>query len=44
VETLEREVRLVNIWAVPVLVALLAVVLAIVRRVRRARYHRTVLH
>jgi ABC-type uncharacterized transport system involved in gliding motility auxiliary subunit len=44
VETLEREVRLVNIWAVSVLVAFLAVVLAIVRRVRRARYHRTVLH
>ncbi|MBO6784695.1 MAG: GldG family protein, partial [Alphaproteobacteria bacterium] len=44
VETLQRQVRLVNIWAVPVLVAVLAVILAIVRRMRRARYHRTVLH
>ena len=44
VENLQREVRLLNIWAVPVLVAVLAVVLALVRRARRARYHRTVLH
>ncbi|MCA9629039.1 MAG: hypothetical protein KC766_15270, partial [Myxococcales bacterium] len=44
VETLEREVRLINIWAVPLLVALLAIVLAVVRRIRRARYHRAVLH
>ncbi|MEK9661850.1 MAG: Gldg family protein [Alphaproteobacteria bacterium] len=44
VDRLQREVRIVNIWAVPVLVAILAVILAIVRRMRRARYHRTVLH
>lgn len=44
VESLQREVRLINIWAVPVLVALLAIVLAVVRRIRRARYHRAVLH
>jgi ABC-type uncharacterized transport system involved in gliding motility auxiliary subunit len=44
VETLQRDVRLINIWAVPVLIALLAIVLAVVRRMRRARYHRTVLH
>ncbi len=44
VETLQRDVRLINIWAVPVLIAVLAIILAVVRRVRRARYHRTVLH
>ena len=44
VESLQREVRLINIWAVPVLVALLAIILAVVRRMRRARYHRAVLH
>jgi ABC-type uncharacterized transport system involved in gliding motility auxiliary subunit len=44
VENLERQVRVANIWAVPVLVAVLAVILAIVRRIRRARYHRAVLH
>jgi len=44
VETLQRDVRLINIWAVPVLIALLAIILAVVRRLRRARYHRTVLH
>jgi ABC-type uncharacterized transport system involved in gliding motility auxiliary subunit len=44
VESLQREVRLINIWAVPVLVALLAMVLAVVRRIRRSRYHRAVLH
>ena len=44
VETLQRDVRLINIWAVPVLIALLAIILAIVRRMRRAGYHRTVLH
>jgi DNA repair exonuclease SbcCD ATPase subunit len=44
VENLQREVRLLNIWAVPVLVALLAIILAVVRRMRRARYHRAVLH
>lgn len=44
VENLERQIRVANIWAVPVLVAVLAVILAIVRRFRRARYHRAVLH
>lgn len=44
VESLQRDIRLINIWAVPVLVALLAIVLAVVRRMRRARYHRAVLH
>lgn len=44
VENLQREVRLINIWAVPILVALLAIILAVVRRMRRARYHRAVLH
>lgn len=44
VETLERQVRVFNIWAVPLLVAVLAVILAVIRRVRRARYHRAVLH
>ena len=44
VETLQRNVRLINIWAVPVLIALLAIILAVVRRIHRARYHRAVLH
>lgn len=44
VESLQRDIRLINIWAVPVLVGLLAIVLAVVRRMRRARYHRAVLH
>jgi len=43
VENLQREVRLLNIWAVPVLVALLAIILAVVRRIRRARYPPAVL-
>jgi len=44
VESLERRVRVFNIWAVPLLIAVLAIFLAIVRRIRRSRYHRTVLH
>ncbi len=44
VETLERQVRVFNIWAVPLLIAVLAVFLAVIRRIRRARYHRAVLH
>jgi ABC-type uncharacterized transport system involved in gliding motility auxiliary subunit len=44
VESLQRDVRLINIWAVPILIALLAMILAVIRRIRRARYHRTVLH
>ncbi|MEK9831912.1 MAG: Gldg family protein [Alphaproteobacteria bacterium] len=44
VENLEREVRVFNIWAVPLVIAVLAILLAIVRRIRRSRYHRAVLH
>lgn len=44
VETLQSRIRALNIWAVPVLVALLAIALAIGRRIRRARFHRAALH
>ena len=44
VETLESQVRVVNIWAVPVIIAILAVLLALVRRFRRARFYRAALH
>jgi ABC-type uncharacterized transport system involved in gliding motility auxiliary subunit len=44
VESLERRVRVFNIWAVPLVIAVLAIFLAIIRRIRRSRYHRTVLH
>ncbi|HCP01156.1 MAG TPA: hypothetical protein DIT35_06660, partial [Rhodospirillaceae bacterium] len=44
VESLERQVRVFNIWAVPLMIAVLAIMLAVVRRIRRSRYYRTVLH
>ena len=44
VESLERRVRVFNIWAVPLVIAVLAILLAVVRRIRRSRYHRAVLH
>jgi ABC-type uncharacterized transport system involved in gliding motility auxiliary subunit len=44
VETLESRVRIVNIWAVPVVIAILALLLALVRRLRRARFYRAALH
>jgi ABC-type uncharacterized transport system involved in gliding motility auxiliary subunit len=44
VETLQSNIRIINIWAIPVLVAIVAVVLALVRRMRRARFHRAALH
>jgi ABC-type uncharacterized transport system involved in gliding motility auxiliary subunit len=44
VETLESRVRIINIWAVPVVIAILALLLALVRRMRRARFYRAALH
>jgi ABC-type uncharacterized transport system involved in gliding motility auxiliary subunit len=44
VETLESRIRVVNIWAVPIVIAILAVLLALVRRMRRARFYRAALH
>lgn len=44
VETLENRVRVINIWAVPVVIAILALLLALVRRMRRARFYRAALH
>ena len=44
VETLENRIRVVNIWAVPVVIAFIAILLAFVRRARRARFYRTALH
>ncbi len=44
VEALESRVRIINIWAVPVIIAIVAVLLALVRRMRRARFYRAALH
>jgi ABC-type uncharacterized transport system involved in gliding motility auxiliary subunit len=44
VESLESQVRIVNIWAVPVVIAIFAVLLAFVSRMRRARFYRAALH
>lgn len=44
VETLQSRIRVINIWAIPVIVAIVAIVLALIRRVRRARFHRAALH
>jgi ABC-type uncharacterized transport system involved in gliding motility auxiliary subunit len=44
VETLENRIRVVNIWAVPLIIAIIALLLAFVRRARRARFYRTALH
>lgn len=44
VETLESRVRVVNIWAVPVVIAIVALLLGLVRRMRRARFYRAALH
>ena len=44
VETLENRIRVVNIWAVPLVIAIIALLLAFVRRARRARFYRTALH
>ena len=44
VETLESRVRVINIWAVPVVIAIFALLLAFVSRVRRARFYRAALH
>jgi ABC-type uncharacterized transport system involved in gliding motility auxiliary subunit len=44
VESLESRIRVVNIWAVPVVIAIFAVLLALVRRMRRARFYRAALH
>jgi ABC-type uncharacterized transport system involved in gliding motility auxiliary subunit len=44
VESLQSRIRIINIWAIPVLVAIVAIVLALVRRARRARFHRAALH
>lgn len=44
VEALQSRIRIINIWAIPVLVAIVAIVLALVRRARRARFHRAALH
>jgi ABC-type uncharacterized transport system involved in gliding motility auxiliary subunit len=44
VETLQSRVRVINIWAIPVIVAVVALVLALIRRMRRARFHRAALH
>ena len=44
VETLESRIRVVNIWAVPIVIAIVAVLLALVRRMRRARFYRAALH
>ena len=44
VETLENRVRVINIWAVPVVIAIVALLLALVRRMRRARFYRAALH
>lgn len=44
VETLESRVRVINIWAVPVVIAIVALLLALIRRMRRARFYRAALH
>ncbi len=44
VESLESRVRVINIWAVPVVIAIVALLLALVRRMRRARFYRAALH
>ena len=44
VETLESRVRIINIWAVPVVIAIFAVLLALVGKMRRARFYRAALH
>jgi ABC-type uncharacterized transport system involved in gliding motility auxiliary subunit len=44
VEALQSRIRVINIWAIPVVVAIVAIVLALIRRTRRARFHRAALH
>ena len=44
VESLQSRIRIINIWAIPVLVAFVAIILALVRRARRARFHRAAMH
>jgi hypothetical protein len=44
VEALESRVRIINIWAVPIVIAIFAVLLALVSRMRRARFYRAALH
>ena len=44
VESLESRVRVLNIWAVPLVIAIFAVLLALVSRMRRARFYRAALH
>lgn len=44
VEALESKVRIINIWAVPLVIAIFAVLLAFVSRMRRARFYRAALH
>lgn len=44
VETLESRIRILNIWAVPVVIAVFALLLALVSRLRRARFYRAALH
>ena len=41
VARLKTRIRILDIWAVPVVVALIAIVLALVRRGRAARFHAT---
>ena len=44
VDALETRIRFLNIWAVPVLVGLLAVLVALWRRRRTGRFHASVAH
>jgi ABC-type uncharacterized transport system involved in gliding motility auxiliary subunit len=44
VESLQSNIRIINIWAIPVLVTIIAIGLALVRRTRRARFHRAAMH
>ena len=44
VETLENRIRIINIWAVPIVVAIISILLALVRRFRRAQFYKSAIH
>ena len=44
VETLENRIRIINIWAVPIVVAIISILLAVVRRFRRAQFYKSAIH
>ena len=44
VETLENRIRIINIWAVPIVVAIISILLALVRKFRRAQFYKSAIH